>query len=54
MKKKDILFNGQYGSRETHSTSLALLDLIENINTARDKKKITIGVFIDLKKPLTF
>ena len=32
------------------STSLALLELSEEITSALDKKKSTIGVFIDLKK----
>ena len=32
------------------STSLALLELTEEITSALDKKKSTIGVFIDLKK----
>ena len=31
------------------STSLALLELTEEITSALDKKKSTIGVFIDLK-----
>ena len=32
------------------STSLALLELTEEITTALDHNKCTIGVFIDLKK----
>ena len=32
------------------STSLALLELTEEITSALDKKKSTISVFIDLKK----
>ena len=32
------------------SPSLALLELTEEITSALDKKKSTIGVFIDLKK----
>ena len=32
------------------STSHALIDLVEEISTSLDKKKYTLGVFIDLKK----
>ena len=32
------------------STSHALLDLVEEITSSIDAKKISIGVFIDLKK----
>jgi hypothetical protein len=48
--KNEILYNGQYGFRKKHSTSLALLDLVEELTSAIDSKKVTIGVFIDLKK----
>ena len=33
-----------------HSTSLALIELLENLSTSIDSKNITVGVFIDLKK----
>ena len=32
------------------STSMAIMDLVENITNAMDNGKFTIGVFIDLKK----
>ena len=32
------------------STSLAILELIENITTSIDHCKSTVGIFIDLKK----
>ena len=32
------------------STSLALMELTEEITTALDDKKVTVCVFIDLKK----
>ena len=34
------------------STSMAIMELVENITTAMDNGKFTIGVFIDLKKAL--
>ena len=39
-----------YGFRTKLSTSLAVMELIEEITNATDNKKHAIGVFIDLKK----
>ena len=51
--KFQLLNNCQYGFRSQMSTSHALLDLVEEIMTSIDaRKKISIGVFIDLKKLL--
>ena len=36
--------------RQNLSTSLAIIDLIEEMSSQIDKRSITIGVFIDLKK----
>ena len=47
-----IISNSQYGFRSTRSTSMALLDFMEKLGNAIDSKHITLGVFIDLKKPL--
>ena len=35
------------------STSLAILELVEEVTNAIDDCKSAVGVFIDLKKPLT-
>uniref|UniRef100_A0A3P9M519 Reverse transcriptase domain-containing protein n=1 Tax=Oryzias latipes TaxID=8090 RepID=A0A3P9M519_ORYLA len=50
IEKHKILDEGQYGFRSNRSTSLALMNVIENITNAIDNKKHVIGVFIDLKK----
>ena len=50
INKNNILYNGQYGFRQNFSTSLAILDLIEEITTSIDNHNVTVGVFIDLKK----
>lgn len=50
IEKYDILNSSQYGFRTKMSTSMALLELTENITAALDQKNCTIGVFIDLKK----
>ena len=48
--KYQILNDSQYGFRCKNSTSLALLELIEELTNTIDNKESTIGVFIDLKK----
>ena len=48
--KYELLSDHQYGFRSNRSTSLAVMDFVENIATAVDKKHHTVGVFIDLCK----
>lgn len=50
IEKHRILNDQQYGFRSSQSTSLAVMDFIENITTAVDKKESAIGIFIDLRK----
>ena len=50
LKKHDILYKNQFGFREGHSTSTAILELIHKINRAIDKGEFTLAVFIDLSK----
>ena len=47
---KQILYKSQYGFRKNVSTSLAILELVEEMTTSIDDCKSTVGVFIDLKK----
>ena len=47
---KQILNNSQFGFRNNMSTALAIIELVEEITTAIDEGKTTVGVFIDLKK----
>ena len=42
--------DSQYGFRSNSSTSLALMESIEEITNAIDNKRYAIGIFIDLKK----
>lgn len=48
--KHNILYNKQFGFRSKHSTSLALIDLIDKISQAIDNNEFTIGIFLDLSK----
>ena len=50
IEKQNILSESHYGFRSNRSTSMALLELIEEITSAVDNKKCTIGVFYSLKK----
>jgi hypothetical protein len=50
LNKNNILAKNQYGFREKHSTSMALLQLVDDISKELDNKNNTIGIFIDLSK----
>jgi len=50
IEKNSSLSESQYGFWSNMSTALAIMKVIEEITTARDRKKFAIGVFIDLKK----
>ena len=40
----------QFGFRNNHSTTLALIDLISNISSSIDRNESTLGIFLDLSK----
>ena len=48
--KTNVLFNKQYGFRNKHSTYMAVLDFVININHAIDNDKYTLAVFMDFSK----
>ena len=48
--KHNCIYDLQFGFREKHSTTHALLNLTENIRNALDKNEFSVGVFIDLQK----
>ena len=52
IERNEILSDNQYGFRSKHSTSLALIDLVEELTNSIDNKSIAIGIFIDLKKSI--
>ena len=45
-----ILYKSQYGFRKEMSTSLAIIELVEEITNSLDNHEYTVGVFIDLKR----
>ena len=46
----NILHQSQFGFRAKLSTSMALLELVDEISRSIDDKKYTVGVFLDLAK----
>ena len=50
INKHNILFENQYGFRSQHSTSLALIRLIDQISSSIDSKKFCAEIFLDLSK----
>ena len=47
-----ILYKYQFGFRKSHSTNHAIISLVEKLSNAMDSGKISIGVFLDLRKTL--
>ena len=49
-EKHNILYHSQYGFRERRSTELALIDIVNQIQSNFDKRISSCSIFIDLKK----
>ena len=50
LDKQETIIPGQYGFRASHSTDMAILDMVEKVRAAWAEKNVALGVFIDLKK----
>ena len=50
LEKIDILSHRQYGFRPHHSTTMAILEFVNNIYEGFESNECTIGIFLDLKK----
>jgi hypothetical protein len=50
LDKNSAIVNNQYGFRKKSNTSIAIIDMVENILESLHENKIPVGVFIDLKK----
>ena len=48
--KNNVLYQKQYGFRNNHTTYLAVLDFVKEVNKAIDDDKLTVGIFMDLSK----
>ena len=50
LQKHALLYQYQYGFRKSHSTTLALIEIVDGIKSYIDKGEIVIGSYLDLKK----
>jgi len=48
--KNNLLYKYQFGFRKNHSTSLALVDVLDTINNYLDKHEKVIAIYLDLQK----
>ena len=48
--KHNVLYKYQFGFRKNHSTSMALLEVIDNCYKNLDEDKKTVGIYFDLQK----
>ena len=48
----EIFYLRQFGFRKDHSTSHALIHLLNKISSAIDQHETTVGIFLDLSKAL--
>ena len=47
---KNILYNNQYGFRNSHSTELASLEFVDRIFNNMDNNEIPLVVYLDLSE----
>ncbi len=50
LNKHNILYKYQFGFRHNHSTSMALIKIIDNIFEDLEKGKYIAGIYIDFSK----
>ena len=50
LNKNNVIYNLQFGFRQQHSTSHALININENIRKGLNDGNISCGVFVDLQK----
>ena len=50
LESNKVIYNRQFGFRDNHSTTHALIDITQKIRSALDKGIFACGVYIDLQK----
>ena len=51
INKYNILYKYKFGFRKHHSTSMALMTIVDKISEELQNKQVVLGVFLDLSKP---
>ena len=49
MEENKLFYKNQFGFRKQHSTSHAIITLLEKVSKTLDSEKIVAGVFLDFK-----
>ena len=50
INKHNMLYEHQYGFRSNYSTSMAVIQLVNQISSSIDNKEFSLGIFLDLSK----
>src|SRR6218665_220383 len=50
LEQNNVLYNKQFGFRKNHSTTFAIVEVVDKISEAMDRRQMTVGVFLDLSK----
>lgn len=50
LNKYNVLYDYQFGFHKGHNTTLAIMDIVNMIETELSNKKYVLGLFLDLKK----
>lgn len=50
LEQNNVLYNKQFGFRKNHSTTFAIVEVVDKISEAIDRRQMTVGVFLDLSK----
>ena len=50
INENNILYEKQFGFRQGHATSHAIMTLVEKVTKALDTEKIVVGVYLDIRK----
>ena len=50
INENNILYEKQFGFRQGHATSHAIMTLVEKVTKALDTEKIVVGVYLDIQK----
>ena len=50
LERNEILYRYQFGFRKNHSTSQAVMEVVDSIYQHYDNREVTMGIYLDLQK----